>query len=116
MSTHALLSTFAALAVTVCSTACNAHDIYSDLRKSNGQSCCDGTDCRPARYRNGRFGIEMFIRQRWITVPQSAIEYRLLDGDTGETHGGHWCGSHAGWEDALFTHCAILPPNAAAYR
>ena len=56
MSHHALLSTFAALTVIVCSTVSNAHDIYSDLRKSNGQSCCDGTDCRPARYRNGRFG------------------------------------------------------------
>jgi hypothetical protein len=97
-------------------TVTHAHDIYTHLRKSNGQSCCDGTDCRPAYYRNGRFGVEMFVQQRWIAIPQSAIEYRLLEGDIGETHGGHWCGGHAGWEDALFTHCAILPPNAAAYR
>ena len=87
----------------------NAHDIYTNLRKSNGQSCCDGSDCVPAIYRNDRFGVEMFVQQRWIVVPQSAIEYRSLDGDTGETYGGHWCGTHAPYEDALFTHCAILP-------
>ena len=29
-------------------TVTHAHDIYTHLRKSNGQSCCDGTDCRPA--------------------------------------------------------------------
>src|SRR5688500_4930077 len=90
-----------ALVISACSTICNAHDIYTDLRKSNGQSCCDGTDCRPALF-------------RWISIPQSAIMHRFLDGDTGETNGGHWCGSHAQYEDALFTHCVILPPDAAS--
>ena len=39
---------------------------------------------------------------------QSCCKYRALEGDTGETHGGHWCGL------AVFgnlTYCAILPPT-----
>jgi hypothetical protein len=97
-----------------CSTVSLAHDIYTNLRKSNGQSCCNDTDCRPAFYRRERTGVQMFVQQRWIKIPQAAIMYRFLDGDTGETNGGHWCGSHAGWEDAWFTHCAILPPDSAS--
>ena len=116
MSHRTLLSTSAALTVILCSTVCNAHDIYTNLQKSNGQSCCNGTDCQPALYRRGRTGVEMFVQQRWITIPQSAIMYRFLDGDTNQTNGGHWCGSHAQYEDALFTHCVVLPPDAAAYR
>ena len=102
-----------ALALAPLSTG-DAHDIYTDLRNSSGKSCCNEGDCRPAHYRKGRFGIEMFVQQRWITVPQSMVEYRMLDGDTGETNGGHWCGTHAHYEDALFTHCVFLPPDAAS--
>ena len=102
------------VALVASSTVCDAHDIYTNLRKSNGQTCCDGSDCRPAPYRRGRTGVEMFVQQRWIAIPQSAIMYRFLDGDSGETNGGHWCGSHTHYEDALFTHCVVLPPDAAS--
>jgi hypothetical protein len=99
--------------VTIWATPIQAHDIYANLRNSEGGSCCNENDCRPALYRKGRFGVDMFVQNRWIAIPPSAIQYRFLDGDTGETNGGHWCGSHAHYEDVLFTYCAVLPPHAA---
>jgi membrane fusion protein, type I secretion system len=64
-------------------------------------------------------------------VPSDVIQYRSLDGDTDETHGGHWCGvthwkqqdqvpgfeypptlNHPGLHPSRFsTRCAILPPG-----
>jgi hypothetical protein len=35
----------------------------------------------------------MFVDGRWIDVPSERIQYRGLLGDTGESAGGHWCGS-----------------------
>jgi hypothetical protein len=100
------------IALTGIPTATKAHEIYGILRNAAGGSCCNENDCRPAAYRKGRFGTDMFVQGRWIAIPQTAIQYRFLDGDTGETNGGHWCGTHATYEDALFTHCAVLPPEA----
>ena len=36
------------------------------------------------------------IDQKWLAIPPDSIEYRALNGDTGETNGGHWCGAEAG--------------------
>jgi hypothetical protein len=44
----------------------------------------------------------------WLTVPEDTIQYRTLEGDPGETRGGHWCGLMA---FGNLTYCAILPPS-----
>jgi len=82
-------------------------------------------------YRITTAGVEMLLDDEWIGVPNEVIQYRSLDGDTGETHGGHWCGvtnwkeqdQVPGFEYALppnhpglhlsrfFTRCAMLPPG-----
>jgi hypothetical protein len=95
----------------------DAHDIYSPLKDRWGNSCCDEKDCRPAPYRVTPVGVQMFVNGDWIAVPDHAIQYRALPGDTGETAGGHWCGDiryRHGDGMAYTTHCAILPPNPAA--
>jgi hypothetical protein len=53
----------------------------------------------------------MLIGGQWIVVPNDTIQYRALDGDTGETAGGHWCGLSGG--HVTVTYCAILPPSSA---
>jgi len=91
-----------------------AHDIYAHLTNRAGKSCCDGTDCRPARYRTtSSGGIEMLVHDRWIWVPRGSVQHRVLEGDTGETNGGHWCGEHH--EGGFITYCAFLPPEVAFY-
>ncbi len=70
-----------------------AHDIYSHLTDERGASCCDDRDCRPALYRLTARGVQMYVDHEWINVPKERIQYRALPGDTGETYGGHWCGS-----------------------
>jgi hypothetical protein len=103
------------------------HDIYSGLMDRSGESsCCDETDCHPAHYRITSAGIDMFVDNEWVRVPNNVIQYRSLDGDTGETRGGHWCGvtnwkerfdnpphpNHPGLHLSRFsTRCAILPPG-----
>ena len=69
-----------------------ANDIYSHLRDERGASCCDDQDCRPAFYRLTTRGVQMYVDQQWIDVPEERIQYRALPGDRGETGGGHWCG------------------------
>ena len=94
-----------------------AHDIYSHLKDGWGNSCCNDQDCRPVLYRVTPTGVQMFVDGNWITVPDHTIQYRALPGDTGETAGGHWCGDiryKPGNGLDYSTHCAILPPNAAA--
>ena len=99
-----------------------AHDIYSHLRDEAGGSCCDNRDCRPALYRFTAHGVQMFVDQQWINVPNERIQYRALLGDTGETYGGHWCGSlyqpDVTQQGAILymTQCAILPPQAASIQ
>jgi hypothetical protein len=53
----------------------------------------------------------MLIDQQWLAIPSDALEYRALDGDTGETNGGHWCGAEVAEFGMLFTYCAFLPPK-----
>src|SRR5919199_2514276 len=90
------------------------HDIYSHLIDNLGASCCNDVDCRPARYRLRATGVEMFVAGRWIAVPADKIQYRALPGDTGETGGGHWCGTlyTPGLSIFYLTRCAVLPPQS----
>jgi hypothetical protein len=93
-----------------------AHDIYSHLVDGAGASCCDKRDCRPAPYRFILGVLQMFVDERWIDVPMKRVQYRALLGDTGETDGGHWCGSayepdFRSLEGLYVTKCAILPPQ-----
>jgi len=94
-----------------------AHDIYSHLTDSWGNSCCNGKDCRPARYRVTPTGVWMLVDGDWVEVPGYTIQYRALADDTGETNGGHWCGrTYQRVDNSWFhvTQCAVLPPGAAA--
>ena len=96
-------------------TVTHAHDIYSKLTNKSGKSCCDNQHCRPAPYRIDRSGaVEMFVDQQWLAIPSDAVEYRSLDGDTGETNGAHWCGGEMGDFGMTHTYCAFLPPNFSA--
>ena len=96
-----------------------AHDIYSHLMDEAGASCCDDQDCRPALHRVSASGVQMLVDQRWIDVPDERIQYRALLGDTGETGGGHWCGStykpdFGNPTTVDMTKCAVLPPQSAS--
>src|SRR5215813_13559194 len=81
------------IAILILAAACaEGHDIYSGLMDPLGESsCCDDKDCRPAHYRITSAGVEMLLDDEWVRVPNKVIQYRSLDGDTGETRGGHWC-------------------------
>ncbi len=120
-------------AILILAVACaEGHNIYSGLKDHLGAaSCCDERDCRPAHYRITPAGVEMLLDDEWVRVPDSVVQYRRLDGDTGETGGGHWCGvtnwkqqdqvrafeypphpHHPGLHLSRFlTRCAILPPG-----
>ena len=50
----------------------------------------------------------MLIDQQWLAIPSDALEYRALDGDTGETNGGHWCGAEV-------AELGMLSPIARSY-
>jgi hypothetical protein len=93
-----------------------AHDIYSHLRDKSGASCCDNRDCHLAPYRFTANGVQMLVAKRWIDVPSEKIQYVAVPGDTGETGGGHWCGSayEPGGSASYITRCAILPPQSAS--
>src|SRR5262249_8870558 len=116
------------IAILILAAACaEGHDIYSGLMDPLGESsCCDDKDCRPAHYRITSAGVEMLLDDEWVRVPNKAIQYRSLDGDTGETRGGHWRGvtnlnqvpggedpvPHPGFHLCRFsTRCVILPPG-----
>lgn len=89
-----------------------AHDIYTHLKNSAGRSCCDGSDCRPVPYRQTSSGVQMLIEGVWVTIPDSQVEQRAIEGDTGETGGGHWCGRRLNGENRFMTYCAFVPPSA----
>ena len=46
-------------------------------------------------YRVTPTGVQMFVDGEWIAVPDYAIQYRALPGDTGETAGGIGAGLSA---------------------
>src|SRR5829696_3055197 len=102
----------ALLAFLFLSDAAQAHDIYTHLKSRSGKSCCDNSDCRPAPYRITSSGVEMLVGETWVWVPRGIIEYRMLEGDTGESNGGHWCGER--YDGGFVTYCAFLPPTLAA--
>ena len=89
-----------------------AHDIYTTLKDRFGGSCCSEHDCRPTHYRITAAGVQMLVNGKWIVVPDQTIQYRTVEGDTGETAGGHWCGFESVAGSA--TRCAILPPSSAS--
>ena len=100
------------LAITAsCPAPIEAHDIYMKLVDSAGESCCSEHDCRPAHYRISAAGVEMLVGEEWIVVPDETIQYRTLEGDTGETPGGHWCGTRL---RTIMTFCAVVPPSSAS--
>jgi hypothetical protein len=101
---------YGGMLLTIISWPSQAHDIYSSLVDREGQTCCHDRDCKPARYRTTTVGVEMLVDGRWIVVPDETIQYRALDGDSGETAGGHWCGKL----QYGVTYCAVLPPNSAS--
>src|SRR5215217_5441323 len=92
----------------------HAHDIYSDLVDELGWNCCSNTDCKSAQYRITATGVQMLLDQTWVTIPEKSIIYRTLEGDTGETRGGHWCGVYLYLERSFLTRCAVLPLNSAS--
>jgi hypothetical protein len=93
-----------------------AHDIYIGVLNKNGKACCSGHDCRAVHHRTTPSGVEMEIDGRWVEVPSHALEYRALEGDTGETSGAHWCGWVAPSSHNYITRCAFLPPRLGALR
>jgi len=99
-------------------TPVQAHDIYTHLKNQRGASCCDGTDCRPAPYRIKAGQVQMLVDGSWFYIDRENVEYRALEGDTGETNGGHWCGRHAQTPHSNWTYfqtyCAFVPPNLTA--
>ena len=101
---------FVTLAITA-SWPAQAHDIYTALKDRTGASCCHEHDCSPAHYRITAGRVEMLVAGNWIVVPNDTIQYRTLEGDTGETAGGHWCGVA---DFGILTFCAILPPSSAS--
>jgi len=118
-----MLTMIAMLILTV--TCTEGHDIYSELKDHLGESsCCNETDCRPAHYRVTAAGVDMLLDDEWVRVPNDIIQYRRLNGDTGETNGGHWCGvtNFLGYDlrpdhpavthsSRFYTRCVILPPE-----
>ena len=106
------LSLFIIGSIAHCLSPAQAHDIYAHLTDRLGRSCCDNGDCRPAHYRITSAGVDMLVGDKWIAIPRGKLQYRLLDGDTGETGGGHWCGAPDEGH-SYFTYCAILPPALA---
>ena len=97
--------------ITSWSSQIDAHDIYMTLKNRAGMSCCNDRECRPAAYRFTPAGVEMLVDGEWTVVPPETIQYRALDGDGGETAGGHWCGLT---NYGVVTYCAILPPSSAS--
>jgi hypothetical protein len=109
----AVLVTMLWVVLAASATPVSAHDIYSHLRNKRGVSCCDDGDCRPAHYRVKAGGVQMLIDGSWFPIAEDLVEYRSLDGDMGDTNGGHWCGKHQrgrGWT-YIRTYCAFLPPK-----
>ena len=108
------------IAILILAARAEGHDIYSGLMDGE-TSCCNETDCHPANYRVTSAGVDMLVDGEWIRVPNNLIQYRSLEGDTGETRGGHWCGV-TNWKERFdrppplnasrfFTRCVILPPG-----
>ena len=87
--TLAICSVLTLASATGWSAPTDAHDIYMALKNRFGQSCCNEGDCRPAHYRTTANGVQMLVDGEWLAVPDEAIQYRALEGDTGETRGGH---------------------------
>jgi hypothetical protein len=106
--------------ITLCALPAASHEIYTGLKNKQGVACCDGTDCRPARYRVKGGSVQMQVEGSWYPIPNDRVDYRSLEGDRGETKGGHWCGQRYASEilgyTYLKTYCAFLPPQLTAAK
>jgi hypothetical protein len=119
---HSKLSLVGVLVGAIWSAPVLSHDIYSNLTDRNGKLCCNKHDCRPAHFKVSPAGVAMLVEGNWLRVPDDLVVHRTLIGDTGETRGGHWCGStdwggrdgagHAPYPLRV-TYCAIVPPSFA---
>lgn len=49
---------------------------YQSLRDNSGVSCCSVADCRPADYRMGPKGYEVFVGDEWRHVPHDKVILR----------------------------------------
>jgi len=50
-----------------------AHDMYKDWKQFNGASCCSNQDCEPVDERIKEGQYQAFIKDKWITVPNSRV-------------------------------------------
>jgi len=75
---------------------------YTNFKQPNGQSCCNGHDCRPVdyMYRNGQ--LVMCPDHIPVKVPNDRLIKRSSDDGR-----AHWCGVRVD-EKTTLTFCAIL--------
>ena len=70
---YAMIVGLTLLASSIWPSRPEAHDLYTMLTDSNGASCCNGRDCRPARYKTTAAGVEMLVDGHWILIPNGKI-------------------------------------------
>lgn len=51
----------------------SGHLGYEKLRRKDGQTCCDGTECQKAKWRVLNGQLQAFINNDWHPVPFEAI-------------------------------------------
>lgn len=83
---------------------------YTKFKQPNGQSCCNGHDCRPVdySYRNGE--LVMYPDNMPVIVPSDRLINR--SSDDGQAH---WCGVRLDGKTTI-TFCAILPYEGVSLR
>lgn len=77
---------------------------YKGLTRNDGGSCCDISDCRPAKYRQTNDGYEVLLRvlgdEKWVPIPDDKI-LNHIDNPTGVAV---VCASAAG-----YIYCFVRP-------
>lgn len=81
-----------------------SHDWYSDLKRPDGRSCCNGKDCSPVPMcvQDGHEGVEINGKCR-------AIEWKKvlpLPSPDGQAHACHSVGANP------LIYCLVLPGSA----
>jgi hypothetical protein len=50
------------------------HEWYESLKEPGTTwPCCSEADCRPTDYRMGATGYEVWVDQKWLTVPREKV-------------------------------------------